>query len=150
MIYTVTAWQRRASSHLSGSSHAHISTDCKCSSVPLFSTEFTCQEGFARFHRLGPEPLPTPPAARAKLLGVPPPRHPGSAAPYSQPPSCLHHLPPSCPNLPLQLTSARWETQVCRVHSKKPPTCIAAFPSALCTGLWVLVGHQGNLVGSQD
>lgn len=74
MIYTVTAWQRRASSHLPGSSHAHISADCKCSSVPLFSTEFTCQEGFARFHRLGPEPLPTPPATRAKLLGVPPPR----------------------------------------------------------------------------
>lgn len=90
MIYTVTAWQRRASSHLPGSSHAHISNDyCKCSSVPLFSTEFTCQEGFARFHRLGPEPLPTSPAARAKLLEVPPPRIlpdiPDICCLYSQP-----------------------------------------------------------------
>lgn len=49
-----------------GSFHTHCSTDCECSFVPLFSTEFTCQEGYVQVKRLGPELLLTPPAARAK------------------------------------------------------------------------------------
>lgn len=75
-------------------------------------------------------------------------RHPGSVAPYSQPLNTLHHLPPSCPSLPLQLTTARWETQACWVHSKKPPSCIAALPSTSCTGLRVLA--PGKTSGEPD
>lgn len=45
MIYTVTAWQRRASSHLSGTSHAHISTDCKCSSCLCLARSSLARRG---------------------------------------------------------------------------------------------------------
>ena len=126
-------------------SHTHTTQQIASAHPGLRSApNLLCQEGFAHFRRVGPALLLAPPAARAQPCSpcrLPAPSQTARAwcPPLAAPTACA--LRP--PNLPLQLTLARWETGAI---SPAQYTSFLQSSGALCallSGCWGLIGVGG-------
>lgn len=126
-------------------SHTHHSTDCKRSSMPLFSTRFALPGGGCPFQEGGTSTI-TGTSSSQSTLPCSPCRLPApswTARARCPPPAAPTACPLRSPNLPLQLTLARWETGVI---SPAQYTSFLQSSGALCallSGCWGLIEFGG-------